>query len=121
LRAHSSVEVDRRDRDTWRMPPLNMLSGPLMSTGRKAGLAVLRGYLAIAMILVVVRIIQMAFGHLARPRGPVGRRSTDRNLGRTTWVPRTRSGACRCIAAQIEGPTLTSPQRDTIPLCPAMP
>ena len=63
LRAHSSVEVDRRDRDTWRMPPLNMLSGPLMSTGRKAGLAVLRGYLAIAMVLVVVRIIQMAIGH----------------------------------------------------------
>ena len=63
LRAHSSVEVDRRDRDTWRMPPLNVLSKPIMSTGRKAGLAVLRGYLAIAMVLVVVRIIQMAVGH----------------------------------------------------------
>ena len=62
-RAHSSVEVDRRDRDTWRMPPLNMLSKPIMSAGRKAGLAVLRGYLAIAMILVIVRIIQMAIGH----------------------------------------------------------
>jgi Mn2+/Fe2+ NRAMP family transporter len=63
LRTHSSVEVDRRDRDTWRMPPLNMLSKPIMSTGRKAGLAILRSYLAVAMILVVVRIIQMAVGH----------------------------------------------------------
>jgi Mn2+/Fe2+ NRAMP family transporter len=63
LRAHSSVEVDRRDRDTWRMPPLNMLSKPIMSTGRKAGLAALRTYLAISMILVIVKIIQMAAGH----------------------------------------------------------
>src|SRR5271166_6319630 len=38
-RAHSSVQVDRRDRDIWRMPPLNMLSKPIMSAGRKAGLA----------------------------------------------------------------------------------
>jgi hypothetical protein len=60
LRVHSSVEMDRRDRETWRMPPLNMLSKPIMSTGRKAGLTVLRSYLAIAMILVIVRIVQMA-------------------------------------------------------------
>ncbi len=63
LRAHSTVEVDRRDRDAWRMPPLNMLTEPIMSAGRKAGLAVLRGYLAIAMILVLVRITQMALAH----------------------------------------------------------
>jgi Mn2+/Fe2+ NRAMP family transporter len=62
-RSHSSVEVDRRDRDTWRMPPLNMLSKPLMSTGRKIGLGALRSYLAIAMILVIVKIVQVAIGH----------------------------------------------------------
>ena len=62
-RSHSSVEVDHRDRDTWRMPPLNMLSRPLMSTGRKIGLAALRSYLAIAMILVIVKIVQVAIGH----------------------------------------------------------
>jgi Mn2+/Fe2+ NRAMP family transporter len=60
LRAHSSVEMDRRDRDSWRMPPLNMLSKPIMGTGRKIGLTVLRSYLAIAMILVIVRIVQLA-------------------------------------------------------------
>ena len=63
LRSHSSVEMDRRDRETWRMPPLNVLTKPIMSGGRKAGLAVMRSYLAVAMILVVVRIIQMAAGH----------------------------------------------------------
>ena len=63
LRSHSSVEMDRRDRETWRMPPLNVLTKPIMSGGRKAGLAVMRSYLAVAMILVIVRIIQMAVGH----------------------------------------------------------
>src|ERR1035441_4172853 len=62
-RSHRSVDVDRRDRDTWRMPPLNMLSKPIMSTGRKLGLSALRSYLAIAMILVIVKIVQVAIGH----------------------------------------------------------
>jgi hypothetical protein len=57
------VEVDRRDRESWRMPPLNMLSKPVMSTGRKVGLTILRSYLAIAMVLVIVRLIQMAIAH----------------------------------------------------------
>jgi Mn2+/Fe2+ NRAMP family transporter len=63
LRAHSSAEVDRRDRETWRMPPLNMLTRPAMSTGRKVALTILRSYLAIAMVLVIVRIVQMALAH----------------------------------------------------------
>src|ERR1035441_4850381 len=62
-RSHRSVDVDRRDRDTWRMPPLNILSKPIMSTGRKLGLSALRSYLAIAMILVIVKIVQVAIGH----------------------------------------------------------
>ncbi|HTQ93188.1 MAG TPA: divalent metal cation transporter, partial [Streptosporangiaceae bacterium] len=60
LRAGSPVEVDRRDRENWRMPPLNVLSKPVMSAGRKVTLAVLGSYMAIAMTLVIVRIIQMA-------------------------------------------------------------
>jgi Mn2+/Fe2+ NRAMP family transporter len=63
LRVHSSVELDRRDRETWRMPPLNVLTKPVMSTGRKVALTILRSYLAIAMILVIVRLVQMAIGH----------------------------------------------------------
>jgi len=63
LRVYSSVEVDRSNRESWRMPPLNMLSKPVMSTGRKVALAILRSYLAIAMVLVIVRLIQLAIGH----------------------------------------------------------
>jgi hypothetical protein len=62
LRGHSSVEVDRRDRENWRMPPLNMLTKPVMSAGRKVALGVLGGYMVIAMILVIVRIVQLAIG-----------------------------------------------------------
>ena len=45
------------------MPPLNVLSKPVMSTGRKIALTILRSYLAIAMVLVIVRLVQMAVGH----------------------------------------------------------
>jgi Mn2+/Fe2+ NRAMP family transporter len=62
LRAQSSVDVDRRDRENWRMPPLNMLSKPVMSIGRKVTLTVLGSYMAIAMVLVIVRIVQLAIG-----------------------------------------------------------
>jgi hypothetical protein len=34
-----------------------------MSTPRKIGLTILRSYLAIAMVLVIVRLVQMAIGH----------------------------------------------------------
>jgi hypothetical protein len=57
------VPVDRTGREGWRMPPLAMLSAPLLSTGRKMGLTALRAYLAIAMILVIVKIIEVALAH----------------------------------------------------------
>jgi hypothetical protein len=47
-------------RDAWRMPPLATLVKPVMSTQRKLGLMTLRGYLLIAFVLVVVRIVQLA-------------------------------------------------------------
>jgi NRAMP (natural resistance-associated macrophage protein)-like metal ion transporter len=56
-------EADLSDRSTWRMPPLALLERPKLSTGRRLGLSVLRGYLIIASALVVVRIIQLALGH----------------------------------------------------------
>jgi NRAMP (natural resistance-associated macrophage protein)-like metal ion transporter len=55
--------MDRTGRDTWRMPPLTMLSAPAMSAGRKMGLTALRSYLAVAMILVIIKIAQVALGH----------------------------------------------------------
>ena len=50
-------------KDNWRMPPLATLAAPVISRGRKMGLTALRTYLAIAMILVVVKLVQVALGH----------------------------------------------------------
>jgi Mn2+/Fe2+ NRAMP family transporter len=55
--------ADIADRDTWRMPPLGELSAPLVSRARKLGLTALRGYLAIAMIMVIIKIVETALGH----------------------------------------------------------
>jgi Mn2+/Fe2+ NRAMP family transporter len=62
-RSLGGVAVDRSGRENWRMPPLAMLSKPVLSTGRKIGLSALRVYLAVAMILVIVKIIEVAVGH----------------------------------------------------------
>jgi len=42
------------------MPPLVLLTRPQLSTGRRLGLAVLRGYLVIAVGMVIVRVAQLA-------------------------------------------------------------
>jgi Mn2+/Fe2+ NRAMP family transporter len=55
--------VDRTGRDTWRMPPLSELPAPRISTGRKIGLTALRTYLVVAMVLVIVRVVQLGLGH----------------------------------------------------------
>jgi NRAMP (natural resistance-associated macrophage protein)-like metal ion transporter len=60
---HIVPAVDRSLRPTWRMPPLTLLTRPELSLGRRAGLSVLRTYLLVAMILVVVRVAQLAAGH----------------------------------------------------------
>jgi hypothetical protein len=45
------------------MPPLARLGAPKLSIETRLGLLVLRTYLFIAMILVVVRVVQLALGH----------------------------------------------------------
>lgn len=63
-RAHPSPQpiIDRSQRSSWRMPPLALLRRPELSLTRRVGLSVLRGYLLIAMALVIVRVIQIALG-----------------------------------------------------------
>jgi len=61
--AAPAVAVDPAERDGWRMPPLALLHRPAMSAGRKAGMSALRLYLAVAMILVIVKIAEIALGH----------------------------------------------------------
>ena len=52
--------VDRSGRENWRMPPLHLLQRPTMSTGRKLGVGALQVYLAVATILVIVKIVELA-------------------------------------------------------------
>ena len=59
----SEHAVDRSERPSWRMPPVTLLAAPKLSMGNRVGLAVLRGYLLIATILVIVRVIELALGH----------------------------------------------------------
>jgi hypothetical protein len=47
----------------WRMPPLGELPAPAIKGARRLGLFGLRGYLAIAMVMVVVKIVETALGH----------------------------------------------------------
>ena len=54
--------IDPAKRLTWRMPPLALLAAPKLSLGSRVGLAVMRSYLLIAMIMVGFRTYQLAVG-----------------------------------------------------------
>jgi Mn2+/Fe2+ NRAMP family transporter len=56
----NDVLAEVPNRATWRMPPLQRLERPTMSLQRKVGLSTLRAYLAIAFVLVVVKIVEVA-------------------------------------------------------------
>jgi Mn2+/Fe2+ NRAMP family transporter len=58
-----AATIDRSGKESWRTPPLALLSRPAMSAGRKIGMSALRLYLAVAMVLVVVKIVELAVGH----------------------------------------------------------
>jgi NRAMP (natural resistance-associated macrophage protein)-like metal ion transporter len=63
LRRASAEPVDGvgyGDRWTWRMPPLAELARPKLSGARRLWLGVLRGYLVLAMVMVVVRVVELA-------------------------------------------------------------
>jgi branched-subunit amino acid transport protein len=47
-------------REQWRMPPLDMLPPPRLSFSTRVWMGALRGYLAIAVGLVIVKVVQMA-------------------------------------------------------------
>jgi hypothetical protein len=45
--------------DTWRIPALNLLNRPQWSRGRLAGMYLLRGYLVVAVILLLVKAVEL--------------------------------------------------------------
>jgi NRAMP (natural resistance-associated macrophage protein)-like metal ion transporter len=53
------AEMSKERRANWRMPPLNLLSRPQWSKGRLIGMWLLRGYLVIAVILLLVKAIEL--------------------------------------------------------------
>jgi NRAMP (natural resistance-associated macrophage protein)-like metal ion transporter len=57
--AHAAEEVPKERRRTWTMPPLALLERPVWSPGRKLAMLVLRGYLVIAVVLLVVKTVQL--------------------------------------------------------------
>lgn len=48
-------------RDTWRMPPLDELPPPNLTLAKRVWMGVLRGYLLLAVGLVIVKVVQMTF------------------------------------------------------------
>ncbi|HWX74791.1 MAG TPA: Nramp family divalent metal transporter [Solirubrobacteraceae bacterium] len=55
------ASMSEEQRRTWTMPPLALLERPAWSPGRRAGMLVLRGYLVVAVVLLVVKSVQL--GH----------------------------------------------------------
>ena len=54
------IRPDAIIRRNWRMPPLDMLKPARMSLSNRVWMMVLRGYLVIAVSMVIVRIVQLA-------------------------------------------------------------
>ncbi|HEX2321222.1 MAG TPA: NRAMP family divalent metal transporter [Streptosporangiaceae bacterium] len=53
---------EREDKENWRMPPLAMLAPAPMSLARRIGMSAMYVYLGAAIILVIVRVAQIALG-----------------------------------------------------------
>ena len=55
-------DAARKDKDNWRMPPLAMLAPAQMSVARRVAMSAMWLYLAVAIILVIVRVAELALG-----------------------------------------------------------
>jgi Mn2+/Fe2+ NRAMP family transporter len=52
----------RQGRSTWRMPQLTLLDRPVWSRGRLVGMYALRGYLVVAVLLLIVKAVELGLG-----------------------------------------------------------
>ncbi|REE24195.1 NRAMP (natural resistance-associated macrophage protein)-like metal ion transporter [Paraburkholderia sp. BL27I4N3] len=53
----------KETRAAWRMPPLDELPAPQLTLSKRVWMGVLRGYLIVAVALVIVKVVQMALLH----------------------------------------------------------
>jgi hypothetical protein len=64
LRSRSQVPVmSHSEKESWRMPALALLQHPKWSLGRRIAILTLRGYLVVAVILLIVKAVQIAIHH----------------------------------------------------------
>ncbi|MFM0057587.1 divalent metal cation transporter [Paraburkholderia phytofirmans] len=59
----SELRLSKETRAAWRMPPLDELPAPQMTMSKRVWMGVLRGYLIVAVALVIVKVVQMALLH----------------------------------------------------------
>jgi hypothetical protein len=59
LPAAQKAAVPREHRESWRMPSLALLGRPTWSRGRLVGMWALRGYLVVAVVLLIVKAVQL--------------------------------------------------------------
>jgi Mn2+/Fe2+ NRAMP family transporter len=50
-------------RERWTMPPLELLDRPIWSRTRTIGMYTLRGYLVIAVLMLIVKAVELGLGH----------------------------------------------------------
>jgi hypothetical protein len=58
--ADDVASMSKERRHAWTMPPLALLERPVWSPGRRAAMLLLRGYLVVAVALLVVKTVQLA-------------------------------------------------------------
>jgi len=59
---HPRAVMSLAQRQSWRMPQLALLKPVAWSPGTKLGIAMLRGYLVISVLLLVVKAVQLGGG-----------------------------------------------------------
>ena len=59
---HPRTVMSRAQRQSWRMPQLALLKPVVWSPGTRLGMAMLRGYLVISVLLLVVKAVQLGGG-----------------------------------------------------------
>jgi Mn2+/Fe2+ NRAMP family transporter len=62
-RRRRAANPDRGELTRWTMPPLELLERPVWSRSRKIGMITLRGYLVIAVLMLIVKAIEVSIGH----------------------------------------------------------
>jgi len=55
--------VSAKEKVNWRMPALALLQSPRWSLGRRATLLAMQAYLGVAVLLLIVKAVQLALGH----------------------------------------------------------